>query len=249
MKIFQKGKNSMEKQMDIEYTELDSSYNTLAKALANLIKQHTKTQKKIQEIKQQLEVIYNRLEIYIKNEFYDTYCYKKQVFILDKDKIIFYKQSDMDKAKEAYEDYIDEEDDFDKEFEDMYNLDFMDIDQIEEEDSNAYHKMVDFLKKELKKPLYEKDINSKQIKTMNKIISSSLHIKEKYNYAQQKLSDLEADYTDCLNEILQQLTEDKKYNFNYDKDELVSVRDEKTMTWHLIFYPRANTDTLNKLLN
>ena len=63
----------------------------------------------------------------------------------------------MDKAKEAYEDYIDEEDDFDKEFEDMYNLDFMDIDQIEEEDSNAYHKMVDFLKKELKKPLYEKD--------------------------------------------------------------------------------------------
>ena len=103
MKIFQKGKNSMEKQMDIEYTELDSSYNTLAKALANLIKQHTKTQKKIQEIKQQLEVIYNRLEIYIKNEFYDTYCYKKQVFILDKDKIIFYKQSDMDKAKEAYD--------------------------------------------------------------------------------------------------------------------------------------------------
>ena len=67
----------MEKQMDIEYTELDNSYNTLAKALANLIKQHTKTQKKIQEIKQQLEIIYNRLEIYIKNEFYDTYCYKK----------------------------------------------------------------------------------------------------------------------------------------------------------------------------
>ena len=69
------------------------------------------------------------------------------------------------------------------------------------------------------------------------------------NYYKWNVQNNTTDYTDCLNEILQQLTEDKKYNFNYDKDELVSVRDEKTMTWHLIFYPRANTDTLNKLLN
>ena len=67
-------------------------------------------------------------------------------------------------------------------------------------------------------------MNRLKEKYLNEVVPS---LKEKYNYAQQKLSDLEADYTDFLNEILQQITEDKKYNFEEKFNSLLNISRQK----------------------
>lgn len=237
------------KEKDVEYIKLDSSYDDMARDFAELVRQHSKASKKIEEIKGELDILYNRLTLYCKNEFFNKYSSKKHSFIIEKDTIYFYKEKDLKRAKQRYEDYVNDTYDFDQEFEEMYNMDFMDIDELAQQDNKNYHKMVNFLIKNLGKPEYKCQINAKQKNSLNNIIRSCLNVEEKHNYMKQRISDLEADYTDCLNEILHQIQDDDNYEFDYEKDELVSVKDVKTGSWHLIYYPRVNSDTLNKLLN
>lgn len=226
-----------------DYIQLSDDYNELASDVASITKKHEKLKAKLDEIDAEFTIYLNRLVIYIKNEFWNKYSYKKHTFLIanndDKKLIRFFDQKDMKIAKAKYDS---EQEDKKDVLEDDFNFFDDDID-----DKKEFDNMIDFLQNNISTVKYECEINHKQENTIQKLTIDTDRIEEKYHYAKTIMRDLENDYTDCMSEIISRLEEDENYDFNMDTDEIMSVRNEETMTWHLIYY-HLDEETLKQQL-
>lgn len=226
------------------YTELDSTYDTLAKYVATTSRQIDKTRDKAEEIDKEFQINLNRLSLYIRNEFWDKYSYKRHTFLVTKDNSFkFYSQKKLKIATAKYEAMQEDEDDnFDKEFSLYFDDEFFDFEAEEEILKKQFEDKITFLEKELGKPLFETKINPKQEKTINKIVTYNKELEKKSNFAHDKVAGLEQEYNDCLQEIVSTLIDDEKYDFDIETDEIMTVRDPKTMIWHLIYFNADEVD-------
>lgn len=229
------------------YTELNSDYDNLAKYIAKIARQIDKVNEKIKELDNDYQIQLNRLELYIKNEFWDKYSIKKHSFLMTTDKHFkFYTQKKMKSATAKYEAVQEENDvdDFDEEFNMLFSEDYgLDFEEEEAKKKQQFNEKVEFLEKELGRALFSVEVNSKQENTIGGIILQNEELEEKYRFAKEKLTNLQQEYDDCMNEIVSKLVDDTGYDFNIDTDEIMAVRDEDTMLWHLIYF---NTEEITQ---
>lgn len=234
----------MDNTNDKEYIQLDSSYDDMAKEIAMITKQHNKLQQKSKELSKELKIKLNQISLYFRNEFWEDYSYKKHIFMIDKNDLLFYNTKEMKIAQAKYDATQEDKDTFDEDF-NSDTEDILDFSSTTKSDDNEYNNMVTFLKKELKEPIFEIKINPKQKITVNRLINRKEKLDKKFIYATQQMQYLQQDYGEAIEEIIDRLQEDKKYNFNYDTDEIMSVRDKKTLLWHLIYFKAENTQKIH----
>jgi hypothetical protein len=224
-----------------DYIQLNDDYNELASDISSITKKHEKLKAKLDDIDAEFTIYLNRLIIYIKNEFWNKYSYKKYTFLISNEKdgtkkIKFFDQKDMKIAKAKYDS---EQEDKKDVLEDDFNF-FCDDDL---NDKKEFDNMIDFLQNNISTVKFECDINHKQENTIRKLTIDTDRLEEHYHYAKTIMQDLESEYTDCMTEIISRLENDDEYDFNIETDEIMSIRDEETMIWHLIYY-RLDSDTI-----
>ena len=214
------------------YIQVDKKYDELASTIAELSKSHDAISKKEKEAKEEFSALLSRLSLYIKNEFWNKYSFKKHTFLITKDeKLRFYDQSEMKIAKAKY--------DAEQEVDVMEDYDIFCDDGFFEnsgDSSKKFYDMLDFLQSKLSKLLFECNISQKQRTTLQLLTDNSDKIEQRHKFILQKKDDIESAYADCMADIIDKLTNDKAYDFDFENDEIMSVRDEKTMQWHLIYY-------------
>ena len=223
-----------------DYTMLDESYDEQAKLFATLVRLHIKTKEKLHELHQKVLQANERLNLYIRNAFWDKFNTMKYSTIIDDGKIFFYNLKKVSALKIKFnEEQLDKDEYFNNLFNQQYMEQVMYFDELfddEEEDYNENKLFVEFLRKELGEPLFTSPITKQQHQTINGLTDKCYSAEDKRMFAKNQLDDMQEDYAQFLCDIVTKLAEDENYDFDPECDELMTVKDSQTKSWNIIYY-------------
>ena len=216
---------------------LDDDFNRYAKDLADLQKGINMIKKKLVEFQKEVKVNVNRLTMYIVNQFFKEYKFTKDVILFRRDnKVEFQKTENVDLAKKKYEELKESTDD-------SWLLDELDLISSEnilitiggeksDDDSELeyFYQNYDNIKKYLPKTNRVFEINAKQKMQLKELLLNCDN--PKYQFLLEKLDAFQNDYLEIVDEVLDNLA-NSEYEFDIERDEIVTIRDDKDMTWHL----------------
>lgn len=220
-------------------TYLDDDYNDYAKDLADLQKGINTVKKKLLEFQKEAKINVNRLTIYVKNQFYENYKFQDALILFRRDnKIEFQLVEDVNLAKKKYEELKESSDD-------TWLLDELEMVEsngilvtIESAPSNnidsilePFYQTYDNIKQYLPKPIKECDITAKQKSQLKELLFNCDN--PKYQFLLDKLESLQSQYLETVDEVLDMINT-SEYDFDIETDELITVRNDKDMTWHLV---------------
>lgn len=224
------------------YNLLSEDYNRFAKDIAKFTKKHNKLKEKLLEIDEEFQIILNRIVMYTKNEFWNKYNYKKYTFLIAEEEsahqILFIKKDEFEVAHEKYEAMQEDK-------KDILEDDFC-FGNSDDEEENV-NDIINFIQENVSKIYHKCPINYKQENTIKSIIQQVDQLEDKQDYIKEIMKEFETDYNDCMGEVFARLEMDNECDFNIDTDELITILDDKTMTWRLAYYhldiPEDNNDT------
>jgi len=237
----------MNKQDTIQlYTTLDENYDVYAKSLALLNKQIQKFDDYKEKIAQDVAIIYRRLELYVKNEFWNNYSTDLHTFLITNDqKFKIFPQEEFKSINAKY-DFIESDKDFiSQDLDEVFNIDF-DFEMDFNNEEKSRHDKIDFVDKHIKTVLFCCDINKKQQNTLDNIVNSYKELFEKKNYICSRKDEATTEYEDLLDELTMKLMDDEHYDFNIDEDSIMTVREEDSYIWHIIYYKESNLSIIDK---
>jgi len=223
----------------MEHFVLNEEFDEAAEKLAKLQKNMDVGKKKARQYNQETKVNVNRLSIYIKNQFFNDFKFKKHCLLFRRDnKIEFQYFEDVDLAKKKYEalgkkdnDWTDEIDMFDDQFEGFIFSSIGPMGNESEDELEEYYKDYDNMKKYLPKPIKRCKITNEQKSELKKLLFACDH--PKMGLLLDRMDFFQAEYLDTVDEVLDMLT-DLEIPFDITRDKLVTVRDDRDMSWHLV---------------
>jgi len=242
----------MEREFKYEdlYTVLDEEYDHYAADLmffqneANLIQTH------IKKTKETVDQHYARLQLYIQNEFWDKYNVKKHSFLMTEDspqKIVIFSQEEFKEINALYDEIgSNNSDSIEQELEEIFNDDFDFGAEIDETMNNA-KKKIKFMLEHIKERLFECKLNKKQCETLTKITFAYRNFIEKNNYLVTRKAESQDNFDSVINELIDKLVEDEKYNYNPDDCELTTVKMKNSNIWKIIYYKTSDIDKVQTL--
>ena len=242
----------MEREFKYEdlYTVLDEEYDHYAADLmffqneANLIQTH------IKKTKETVDQHYARLQLYIQNEFWDKYNVKKHSFLMTEDspqKIVIFSQEEFKEINALYDEIGTNNIDFiEQELEEAFDDDFDFSAEIDESVNNA-KKKIKFMLEHVKERLFECEINKKQHDTLTKITVAYRKFIEKNNYLVSRKNESLDNFDGVLNELIDKLVEDEKYNYNPEDCELTTIKMKNSNIWKIIYYKTSDIDKVQTL--
>lgn len=229
------------KQSKPDFIRLDESYDLFARSLANTTRKHHHTKNKTDELEKSYEIMQHRFNLYFQNVIWNEYSSKKHLYIHDSDNTIYvYDKEKFSQARNKYE-YAMENDEkkLDEEFDNMFRGNFMyEDDYIElefENNEKDLKQMIEFMKKELVEPLFQKKLSKNQEKDFIKYANELDYIRQKHSFAVDSLQELSEEYQSYFEELIEHLKKDKNYKFNENTCEIFTVQDEETLKWSIIY--------------
>jgi hypothetical protein len=231
----------------MEHFVLGEEFNDAAERLAKLQKNMDAGKKKAHQYNKETKVNVNRLSIYIKNQFFNDFKFKKHCLLFRRDnKIEFQYFEDVDLAKRKYEalgkknnDWTDEIDVFDDPIEGFI---FSSMNNECEDELEDYYKDYDNMKKYLPKPVKRCKITNEQRNELKNLLFACDH--PKMGLLLERMDFFQAEYLDIVDEVLDMLI-DMEIPFDITRDKLITVRDDRDMSWHLVI--EINDDFDNEL--
>lgn len=225
------------------YTILDESYNEPAKLFATLVKMNVKMNVKLKELYKKVMQANERLNLYIRNSFWINFDTNKHSTIIDEDNICFFYLKDVSELKIKFNDLLLDRDDY---FNNLFNHQYMEqvmsfddflLDENEsQEEYNEKKLLVDFIQKNIKKPLFKSKLTKQQHKTINSLTNKCHNSEDKRQFALAQLEDMQDDYNQFYESLIAKLIEDEHYDFDKDLDEIMIAKNKKTDEWNIVFY-------------
>ena len=204
---------------------------------------NVKTNEKIKELDKKVMQATERLNLYIRNSFWINYDTNKHSTSIDEDDICFFYLKDVSELKNKFNDSLLDRDDY---FNNLFNNQYMEqsmsfddsfLDKNEsQEEYNEKKLFVDFLHKNIEKPLFKSKLTKQQHKTIDFLIDKCYNSEDKRQFALAQLEDMQDDYNQFYESLLAKLIEDEHYDFDKDLDEIMIAKNKKTNEWNIVFY-------------
>jgi len=219
---------------------LNDDFNESAKELADLQKGINVIKKKLSEFQKEIKVNINRLTVYIINQFFKEYKFSEDIILFRRDnKIEFQKTDVVDLAKKKYEELKESSDD-------TWLLDELDMignegiliaiegssgKQSDDSELESFYKNYDNIKRYLPKTDKVFEINAKQKSQLKELFFNCDN--PKYQFLLDKLESFQSQYLEVVDDVLDMLST-SEYDFNIETDEIITIRNDKDMSWHLV---------------
>ena len=226
--------------MKVIKQRLNVEYDKYAKLLADLQKGLNVVKKKLMEMQKDININANRLVIYITNQFDPTFKFNRDTLLFRKDfKIEIHTLKEVELAKKKFEE-------FNESVDDAWLLDELDLITNEtfaivlpshvinqdDKELEPFYQLYDDIKQYLPKTNKIYDITLNQRKQLKDLIFICKN--PQYQYLIEKLEAIQENYLETVDEVLDKLEQDKHYFFDIINDSLITKRDDKDLTWHLV---------------
>lgn len=232
------------------YTVLDEEYDSYAADLMFFQNETNLIQSHIKKIKDKVDQHYTRLQLYIKNEFWDKYNVKKHSFLMTEDspqKIVIFSQEEFKEINALYDEIgANDSDSIEQELEELFNDDFDFGAEIDESVNNT-KKKIKFMLEHIKERLFECELNKKQCETLTKITFKYRNCIDKNNYLVSRKIESQENFDTVISELVDKLAEDEKYDYNPDDCELTTIKMKNSNIWKIIYYKTSDIDKVQTL--